>query len=63
MSMNLRDVVYAADWSELRAQKVWLAEQNCDEAEGLLNFLDHIQDAAIYEGAVSIDEVYDDPHR
>ena len=34
------------DWTLLRIQKEWLSQFGTDEAEGLLNFLDRIQDTA-----------------
>lgn len=50
--MKLLDVVRRINWKELRAQKRWLIarEDEHDEAGGLLNLLDHLQDAAIEDG-------------
>jgi hypothetical protein len=41
------------DWKELKAQKEWLfdmAAKGSEEAEGLINFLDYIQDSAYDQG-------------
>lgn len=35
------------DWELLREQKQWLINQSSEEAQGLLHFIDHIQDYAV----------------
>jgi hypothetical protein len=40
------------DWRLLRKQKQWLMEQHCEEAEGILNLIDTLQDYAIDEMGV-----------
>ncbi len=48
--MKINEVVKGMDVAEFVNQKVWLAKQTAQpdsvQAEGLLNFLDMIQDAA-----------------
>ena len=55
------------DWTLLRSQKLWLisnqAQETGDETafeavEGLLNFLDYIQDSAVDQGLASEEEVF-----
>ena len=55
------------DWSLLRSQKLWLisnhAQETGDEAafeavEGLLNFIDYIQDSAVDQGLANEEEVF-----
>jgi hypothetical protein len=38
------------DWSLLKEQKRWLVEQPGEHAEGLINLIDYIQDAAEEQG-------------
>lgn len=38
------------DWQSLRDQKLWLLQQDCKEASGIVNMLDDIQDQAINRG-------------
>lgn len=48
-SMSMKDLLDTIDWEELAAQKAWLFEEALlwnKYAEGLVNLLDHIQDAA-----------------
>lgn len=49
------------DWSELKASKKWLIKHNdgSEEAEGLLSFLDHVQDYAVDVLGIPEDEVFD----
>lgn len=46
------------DWSLLRAQKLWLLEQNCEHADGLVHIIDAIQDQAVSNGIASELEVF-----
>lgn len=46
------------DWALIRQQKEWLLQFDCDEANGLINMLDAIQDAAVEFGEASIKEVF-----
>ena len=55
------EAIRKIDWKKLRQQKRWLvAYQGGDDnaAEGLLNLLDHIQDAAVADGLASEEEVF-----
>lgn len=49
------------DWPLLRSQKRWLVEQAAysEEAEGLLNLIDRIQDQAVDVCGVPEDEVFE----
>lgn len=38
------------DWAELRRQKAWLLAQDADEADGLVNLIDSLQDDAVANG-------------
>jgi len=58
--MNVQDVVAAINWEDLRLQKEWLLQFSDDPAEGLLNLLDALQDAAVDSGLVSFNEVFGD---
>jgi hypothetical protein len=40
------------DWALLRKQKQWLMERECEEADGILNLIDTLQDYAIDEMGV-----------
>ena len=46
------------DWALIRQQKEWLLGFDCPEANGLINMLDAIQDAAVEFGEASIVEVF-----
>lgn len=55
------------DWTVLRSQKLWLLDQNTSEStdeiafeatEGLLSFLDYVQDSAVDQGLASEEEVF-----
>ena len=57
----------AINWELLRSQKLWLIEHNgldaIDQAafeatEGLLSFIDYVQDSAVDQGLVSEMEVF-----
>jgi len=43
----MRETLADVDWAMLRDQKLWLAYQDSDEAQGLLNLLDMLQDMAV----------------
>lgn len=48
------------DWTLLKTQKRWLiAQPECDEATGLLNLIDAIQDHAVDVLGVPEHEVFD----
>jgi hypothetical protein len=48
------------DWDLLSSQKQWLAQQaeHSDEAEGLLNVIDTLQDWAVDVAGLSEEEVF-----
>lgn len=47
------------DWKLLRKQKKWLLKQRPDEkADGLINLLDALQDAAVEDGIATGKEVF-----
>lgn len=63
--MTLEEVMLKADWAELRKQKQHLAVVQVqlegdlwDSFEGLLSFIDHIQDAVVSDGLVPSTTVF-----
>ena len=46
------------DWDMLRQQKAWLLNQDNENAVGLVNLIDHIQDEAVDNGDASEIEVF-----
>lgn len=58
MQTDIFDVVQSIDWAELRSQKIWLATQPVPMADGLLNLLDALQDAAVAQGLATEEEVF-----
>lgn len=50
------------DWELLRKQKQWLIAQSSEEAEGLLNFVDSIQDYAVDNWIVEEKTVFGKEH-
>src|SRR6266496_2046162 len=44
---DVQSFLETIDWAELRVQKLWLAYQDTDEAQGLLSLLDGLQDMAV----------------
>lgn len=46
------------DWKLLREQKLWLIDQDSEQAEGLLNLIDFIQDSAVESGLFTLEEVF-----
>lgn len=49
---------FNVDWELLRKQKSWLYEMKTEEADGLINFLDYIMDAAVDSGTFTEEEVF-----
>lgn len=47
---HVKKVLDNTDWTLLAAQKRMLIEMDSDEAAGLVNFLDALQDAAVAAG-------------
>ena len=47
------------DWKQLRGQKLFLLKHNDDEATGLINFIDNVQDSAVKSRLFSEKEVFD----
>jgi len=64
MSKNIYDVFAGTDWALLREQKQWLNAMWMDAPkamtfrEGLVNWIDAVQDAAVDEGVASAAEVF-----
>jgi predicted type IV restriction endonuclease len=62
MNKTIRQVFLGIDWRMLRDQKEWLVEQahrgGNEEAEGLLALLDEVQDAAVFGGIATKEEVF-----
>lgn len=52
--MNLETI----DWALLRTQKEWLLRQSAPEADGLINLIDCIQDAATMDGVIGEELVF-----
>lgn len=46
-NIHVSNLVMRTDWKLLKKQKTWLSQQQCKEAEGLLAFLDSIQDMLV----------------
>ena len=46
------------DWTLLRAQKEWLLQFDNEQAQGLVNLLDHLQDDAVDSGEFTETEVF-----
>lgn len=46
------------DWALLHSQKEWLTTHDSEEAYGLLNFIDFIQDTAVESGYFKESEVF-----
>jgi hypothetical protein len=49
---TLKDALLRTDWVLFRQQKEWLNRQSGEEAAGLLNFLDAVQDAVVDDGVL-----------
>lgn len=56
------NIFYKIDWELLRNQKQWLIAQSSEEAEGLLNFVDSIQDYAVDNWIVEEKTVFGKEH-
>lgn len=52
------NILLSIDWDLLRQQKLWLLQHDTEEADGLVNLLDHIQDTAVDIGAATEEEVF-----
>lgn len=46
------------DWDMLREQKSWLLNQDNENADGIVNLIDRIQDQAVDNGYASKIEVF-----
>ena len=46
------------NWEFLRQQKLWLLQHNTEEAIGLTNLIDYIQDTAVDIGAATEEQVF-----
>lgn len=46
------------NWTLFREQKLWLMLQNNEHANGIINMMDSIQDAAFATGRFTEDEIY-----
>lgn len=46
-NIHVSNLVMRTDWKLLKKQKTWLAAQQGKEADGLLHFLDSIQDMLV----------------
>jgi len=46
------------DWRMLRMQKSWLLQQTHPVADGLVNLIDALQDAAVADGIATQREVF-----
>lgn len=55
MSITIENI----DWEMLRQQKEFLLNHGCDDAMGLANLLDIIQDSAVAQG-YTLEEVFGD---
>ena len=55
MSITIENI----DWEMLRQQKEFLLNHGCDDAMGLANLLDIIQDNAVKQG-YTVNEVFGD---
>lgn len=49
---------FRIDWELLRQQKEWLLQHSCEEADGLLELLDVIQDQAVAANPALESEVF-----
>ena len=67
--MDINDVLKATNWKLLREQKLQLLglivvneddERVVDALDGIINFIDAIQDAAVDSGIKTGDEVFGD---
>lgn len=56
------NIFHKIDWELLRKQKQWLIAQSSEEAEGLLNFVDSIQDYAVDNWIVEEKTVFGKEH-
>lgn len=54
--VNLENI--SIDWALLRLQKSWLWQHQCQEADGLLNLIDAIQDQAVLSGRFTEQQVF-----
>jgi hypothetical protein len=46
------------DWELFREQKLWLIAQQGDQAQGIINMMDSIQDAAFATGRYTEEQIY-----
>jgi hypothetical protein len=46
------------DWELFREQKLWLIAQQGDQARGIINMMDSIQDAAFATGRYTEEQIY-----
>jgi len=49
------------DWELFREQKLWAIAQQGDEAAGIINMMDSIQDAAFATGRYTEEQIYGPP--
>lgn len=60
--MTLLQVIQKTDWELLRSQKLALLiasdDRNYPELDGLITWIDNIQDAAVEQGLVSETQVF-----
>ena len=52
------EVVRKIDWTLLREQKDALLGSDSDEAHGLLNLLDNLQDAALADALATVEQIF-----
>ena len=46
------------DWTLFREQKLWLLVQQGEQADGIINMMDSIQDAAFATGRYTEEQIY-----